>query len=127
MLHEPSLCHSLASRITKSLILTFLVLLTIASANAATVKTDLGDYFPGQTVKVTGSVWLPTETVTLLFHEVPTLNPDITLYATADSSGNISATYKVEPEDAGVAYTLTATGNTSGLFAQTTFTDKPAA
>src|SRR5437773_8614251 len=95
------------------------------SAQAATVETDKLDYAPGETVVVTGSGWQAAETVTLLFHEVPTLSADVTVYATADDAGNIVALYTIEPQDAGVTYTLTATGNSSGLTAQTVFTDKP--
>src|SRR5205823_3734093 len=37
----------------------------------ATVKTDLSDYAPGETVTITGSGWQPGETVTLHLQEVP--------------------------------------------------------
>jgi hypothetical protein len=73
------------------------------SADAATVQTDKLDYPPGSTVIVTGSGWQPAETVSLLFHEEPMLNQDITQYVIADDSGDIYSEYTIEPEDAGVA------------------------
>src|SRR5579884_4283706 len=90
----------------------------------ATVMTDKADYQPGDTVLITGSGWTPGETVTLNIVESPDDGdgPHI-LTPTADATGNISATFPIEANDIGITFTLTATGGTSGLTAQTTFTD----
>src|SRR4030065_772853 len=53
-----------------------------------TVSTDKDDYYPGETVIVTGSGWLPGEIVKLDFVML-SLQLDMTYYATADSEGNI--------------------------------------
>jgi uncharacterized repeat protein (TIGR01451 family) len=94
----------------------------------ATVTTDKEDYQPGDTITVTGAGWESGETVSLLFHEDvdPPIHPDKTLTAVADADGQIlSHGYEVEESDLGVRFTLTATGETSGRTAQTTFTDAP--
>src|SRR5262249_46224593 len=52
---------------------------------------------------------------------------DLTLYASADPSGNISNNeFYTDWHDVGISFTLTATGMNSGLTAQTTFTDSAA-
>jgi cysteine-rich repeat protein len=89
----------------------------------ATVMTDKGDYFPTEVVQITGSGWMPGETVELyLAGEPPTHDPEV-IYAEADGSGKIFAQYVVQDYDLGRTFTLTATGLTSRLTAQTTFTD----
>src|SRR5213083_821111 len=50
-----------------------------ADASAATVATDQPDYHPGQTVVITGSGWEPGETVDMILHEDPPLDPDLEL------------------------------------------------
>src|SRR5919201_4876196 len=95
-----------------------------AHASAATVATDQPDYAPGQTVVITGSGWEPGETVVLVLHEDPELDPDFQLTAVADANGDFTNTdFSVDVFDIGVTFTLTATGTSSGLTAQTTFTD----
>jgi len=90
----------------------------------ATVMTDKSDYIPGETVLITGSGWWPGETVALELVEEPLIHPAETLYAIADADGNITnAEYVIQEHDLGQSFTLTATGQTSGLIAQTTFTD----
>ena len=92
----------------------------------ATVSTDREDYSPGETVVVTGGGWEPGETVTLLFHEdvEPQVDPDVTLSAVANDEGQIlNQEYVIDEEDVGIQFILTATGQTSGRTAQTTFTD----
>src|SRR5712691_1714088 len=93
----------------------------------ATVTTDKPDYHPGETVIITGKGWLAGETVSLLIHEAPTIDPDRTLFATADLLGNFTNNQlTLEAHDVGVTFTVTATGQTSGQTAQTTFTDSAA-
>jgi hypothetical protein len=89
-----------------------------------TVFTDKSDYLPGQTVTIRGFDWEPGEEVVLTLHEEPTLDPDLTLYATADANGDIyNNQFVVDQNDLGVTFTLSAKGTVSGRTAQTTFTD----
>jgi len=100
------------------------VVLVTAAQRVASVTTDKADYSPGETVTFTGSGWKPGEVVTLLLHEDPTMHGDGTLTATADPLGNIfNNEFKPEPHDVGVTFYVTASGQTSGLAAQTRFTD----
>src|SRR5687768_14032354 len=63
----------------------------------------------------------------MVLHEDPFTHPDHNLSSVADASGNFTNTeYSPEEHDAGVTYTLTATGQSSGRTAQTTFSDAPA-
>ncbi len=112
------------------------VLLAPASAFAqdttnstATVTTDQSDYPPGGTVYITGAGFQPNETVTnQVLHADPNVpNDDATSPAhqpwtvTADADGNFSTTWDVPlaEDEAGATLQLTATGQTSGLTAQT--------
>src|SRR5438552_15174903 len=93
-------------------------------ASAATVATDKPDYAPGQTVVITGSGWEPGETVVLVLHEDPPLDPDLQLTPVADANGDfINTEFIVDVFDIGVSFTLSAAGTSSGLTAVTTFTD----
>src|SRR5882762_7267878 len=80
------------------------------AAAQATVQTDKADYYPGETVIVTGSGWAPGESVTLTFDEYPAQHPPGVLGAVADASGDIRSEYVLDDTDLGVTYTLTATG-----------------
>src|SRR5215831_7952811 len=96
----------------------------LVAQTAATVATDKSDYPPGSTVTVTGSGWLPGETVVLTFVENPNNDGPHVLSTVADSSGNINSTdFVVSPQDSGITFRLTATGSSSGLSATATFTD----
>src|SRR5438067_3330327 len=96
----------------------------VASAQTATVITDKPDYAPGTIVTITGSGWQPGETVTLSLVESPLVDTHPDLYATADADGNITNNgFSPDVHDINIGFTLTATGQTSGLQAQTTFTD----
>ncbi|HET9250709.1 MAG TPA: HYR domain-containing protein [Candidatus Eisenbacteria bacterium] len=100
--------------------------MTPERANAQTVATDFADYSPGDTVLVTGSGFMPNETVSLHFDETPYQFVLITLYTVADSEGRIwNRDYEIQDYHLGTAFVLTATGLTSGLTAQTFFTDNP--
>jgi hypothetical protein len=95
-------------------------------ADAQTVATDFADYSPGDTVVVTGSGWMPSETVSLHFEETPYQFVPVTLYTVADAEGRIrNNDYEIQDYHLGTAFVLTATGLTSGLTAQTLFTDSP--
>src|SRR5438552_6869732 len=108
-----------------ALIVGFLASLALR-ASAATVATDKADYAPGENVVITGTGWEPGETVVLILHEEPQLDPDLQLTAYADANGDFTNTdFSVDIFDIGVTFTLTATGDPSGLAAETTFTDAP--
>jgi N-acetylneuraminic acid mutarotase len=55
----------------------------------ATVKTDKSDYAPGNTVTITGSGWVPGESVTLLLRESPEFDEHQLVSVTADENGDI--------------------------------------
>ncbi|MFL5577170.1 MAG: MBG domain-containing protein, partial [Gemmatimonadaceae bacterium] len=103
------------------------VLITAPGGNntgGASLATDKGDYTPGETVTFTGGGWTAGETVTITVHENPTEHEDRTLTAVADSEGRIrNAELVMEPHHLGVTFYVTARGGTSGLVAQTSFTD----
>ena len=95
-----------------------------SNPSVATITTDKEDYFPPDTVIVTGAGWEPGETVSLLLHEDPAVHPDATTNKSADDAGHILDQYFViDSSHIGVRFTLTATGQTSGKTAQATFTD----
>ena len=101
-----------------------LVTLAAGNTNTARVLTDSDDYGPGDTVTVTGTGWQPGETVTLSFHEDPLAHEDRILIAVANDSGSfVNKDFVPEDHDVSVRFVLTAIGQTSGLRAQTTFTD----
>src|SRR5213592_3314458 len=115
---KPRSCAGLVA-----LIVGFLATLALP-ASAATVATDKADYAPGENVVIPGSGWEPGETVVLILHEEPQLDPDLQLTAYADAKGDFTNTdFSVDVFDIGVTFTLTATGSSSGLTEQMTFTD----
>jgi hypothetical protein len=97
------------------------------TARSATVSTDQSDYSPGETVAITGAGFAPGESVQLQVLNLtdPSDNgPEHDPWTvTADSNGNISTSWLVTPDEGGATLQLTARGLTSGLTAQTTFTD----
>lgn|GEM_PF-3562909 len=97
-------------------------------ASAATVTTDFPDYPPGDTVWISGAGFAVKESVTVQVKHVDTtitggLGHD-PWKIRANNSGNFT-TYWVVPYDDNVGETLRveATGQSSGLFATTTFSD----
>ncbi|HEX6717307.1 MAG TPA: hypothetical protein VF088_09350 [Pyrinomonadaceae bacterium] len=92
------------------------------------VYTDKVNYFPGEWAHITGFGFAPYEAVTLqIIHTDGTAeggegHEPWSVYA--DANGNFTSDWFLDPDDsAGSRFLLTATGNTSGLTAQTTFTD----
>src|SRR6185437_1658454 len=82
------------------------------------------DYFPPDTVFITGAGWDAGETVRFVFHEEPLIHPDGGYDVAADAAGHIAdQTFVIDSSHIGVRFTLTATGQTSGKAAQATFTD----
>ncbi len=99
---------------------------TTAPATAATVSTDKPDYPPFDTVTISGTGWQAGETVSLFFHETPQNHLDRTINTIADASGNIrNRDYSTDDMSLNVSIALTATGQSSGRTASTTFTDGP--
>ena len=101
------------------------VLITSPGGNTGTavVRTDRDDYAPGDTVTITGTGWQAGETITITLHEDPLTHGDRTLAARADASGKwVNKDFVPEEHDVGVRFILTALGS-SGVRAQTTFTD----
>ncbi|MGE5209156.1 MAG: hypothetical protein ACM3KL_07485, partial [Alphaproteobacteria bacterium] len=86
-----------------------------------TVTTDKSDYMPGETVVIGGTGWIPNEAVALNITDSNGVDRwDVSV--TADASGNISnSDFVIQPEDVGLAFTLTATQGT--VTAWTQFTD----
>uniref|UniRef100_UPI001430F4FF hypothetical protein n=1 Tax=Maribellus sediminis TaxID=2696285 RepID=UPI001430F4FF len=103
--------------------------LLLLAANAgfgqADVITDKDDYFPGETVIISGSGWEAGETVELYIeHLFYVTHYDQVIYVTADEDGKIyDESYKVDISDLGEFFLLTATGQSSGLVAYTEFSD----
>lgn len=88
------------------------------------LTTDRADYHPGDVITISGAGWQSWERVAIVLSVTPATHPDVHLTALADEDGNLRNTdYTVRPSDAGVVFSLTATG-ASGATAQTAgFTD----
>jgi hypothetical protein len=99
---------------------------SVLQSSPASVTTDKLDYAPGATVVINGSGWQPNELVTLKLHEDPHVDTENshTFAAQADAAGNfVTQQYTPEDQDNGVTYILAAKGGSSGLTAQTAFSD----
>lgn len=94
------------------------------AASAATLKTDKGDYAPGEVVIITGEGWKAGESVAILLHEEPQVDPDLTILIESDENGKILYAIRLpDTGDIGRKFTLTAVGQSSGMMAQMAFTD----
>ena len=111
----------------KSVILPIFMLLFMAMSMLGmtqTVTTDKADYLPGEKVIVTGTGWLAGETVNMVIDHQIFDHPDQYLSAVADANGNIfNNNYLIDITDLGELFLLTASGQSSGFTATTTFTD----
>src|SRR6266404_6639227 len=89
--------------------------------NGETVTTDKSDYMPGETVVISGTGWTANQDVALNITDSNSVDRwDVIV--TADGYGNISnSDFVIQPEDGGLAFTLTATQGT--VTAWTQFTD----
>src|SRR5947207_13876159 len=106
---KPRSCAGLVA-----LIVGFLATLALP-ASAATVATDKADYAPGENVVITGSGGEPGETVILILHEEPQLDPDLQLTAYADENGDFrNKDFSVHVFHIAVTFTLNATGAAPG-------------
>ncbi|MFC0262871.1 hypothetical protein, partial [Fontibacter flavus] len=98
----------------------------VAQTSPATITTDKDDYAPGETAIITGTGWLPGETVELDFEHIGDFIPDhehVYKYVTADDAGNIYFEWYVDEKELGTTFHLMARGQTSGFYAETYFTD----
>lgn len=103
-----------------------IVLMTSPGGNSgsAVIKTDKSDYAPGTTVTITGSGFQPGETVTMTLTEDPNLDQHPAFTSVADTNGAfVNTSFSPDAHDVSVRFLLAATGGTSGVQAQTTFTD----
>lgn len=101
--------------------------LSASDSAGPTIVTDKEDYVPNETVAMIGSGWEPGETVALTLTEDPDICGDRTFTVTADSLGNfVFDEFAPEDHHAGVSFVLTAVGQSSGLQAETRFTDSVA-
>jgi hypothetical protein len=99
-----------------------------AFAQSATVQTDRPDYAPGEMAVITGAGFQAGETVTLQVVHIDGTPEGGAGHDPwdwiADADGGISTGWLVDPDDSeGSTFRLTAVGATSGLTAETTFTD----
>ena len=102
----------------------FSLVAAAAFAQSPSVTTDRDDYAPGETVVITGSGWMPGETVSMTLFEEPWGNIEAILSSVADTLGTfVNNSFSPQPHHVGAAFTLVATGQTSGWTAQTNFTD----
>lgn len=96
----------------------------LTPASGAWVMTDKDDYMPGDTVVITGGGWSAGETVSLLIEEVPEADGPHLFSAVVDENGLFeNRDMLITNLHLEVTFTLTATGQSSGETAQTTFTD----
>src|SRR5438093_1860485 len=103
-----------------------------SSALAATLTSDQADYAPGSTAYITGSGFAQGETVQCQVLHIPDSGDNNTSPAhlpwpvTADAAGNFQTSWLVpiDQDEIGATLQLTATGQSSDLTAQTTFTDE---
>jgi hypothetical protein len=108
--------------VTWTTVLAVVLTAGLALAQSPTLSTDKNDYHPGERVTITGSDWSPGETVRLLIQA--TGHAEVTLDATADDSGAFTNTdFAADADDAGLTFTITGTGVTSGATAIAVFTD----
>ena len=92
----------------------------------ATVRTDKFDYEQGETVAIQGNGFAANETVTIhivLLNGRPDGNGYSPFTTTSDENGQINASWPVDPTALDSILLLTARGSSSGLKAQTIFTD----
>src|SRR5258706_11115465 len=127
----PSSIRSLSAFVTRSVALiailttafsSWAVIAPHASATATpTIVSDLADYGPGATVKLTGAGWQPGENVAIVVNDTIGKTWKHTATVTAADTGAIADTFSL-PNYFVSDYDVTAVGELSGT-ATTTFTD----
>ena len=109
------------------LLMGIFVLISIASnAQEVTITTDKDDYSPGEWVIITGSGWEANEFVVLSITHTGDFIPDHThedWEIQADEKGDIYDKWYVEEQELGTTLWLQAWGQSSGWYAEVTFTD----
>ena len=95
----------------------------VLTSYSASITTDKLDYAPGETATFTGRGFLAGETVRIVIHEDPHTPQERSIQVVADADGNISGGYLVQEYDLRLQFIASAKGLTSGITAQTTFTD----
>ncbi len=90
----------------------------------ATVSTDSDNYPPGSRIHITGSGWLPGETVGLSIYKNSTDVLRAELTSAADGAGEIvNDEFVLDASDANSGFAVQATGSVSGLRAERQFAD----
>jgi hypothetical protein len=96
----------------------------VDSVSGASIETNKDDFVPGEIVHLVLKGWKPGEDVRLVMSESPSTHVNVDTTVTVDVDGEWSGHfYDVQEHDAGVAFTLTATGLESGSSATVLFTD----
>ena len=103
-------------------------ILTVPVTLEPVVFTDRPNYFPGETALITGLGFWPNEVITLQVIHIDDTAEGGAGHApwsvSADAFGNFESSWFVDPDDSGGSmFKLVATGSSSGLVAETTFTD----
>ncbi len=96
---------------------------SIVSSSSAAISTNKMDYAPGETATITGRGFQAGEVVRVKIHEDPHTPQERGFDVTADADGNFSGEYLVMDYDLNMKFIVGSRGLTSGLTAQTTFTD----
>src|SRR5258706_1941720 len=96
---------------------------SVLARSAASITTDKIDYVPGQTALISGRGFQAGETVRVKIHEDPHTPQQRGFDAVADADGNFSGEYVVQDYDQDMKFIVGGRGLTSGVTAQTTFTD----
>ncbi len=105
------------------LLLCFLASNAAVFGQTATVYTDKADYLPGEIVIIQGDGWQAGEQVRLEIDHSTISHGNTVLYATANDGHIYNNEYLIQDIHFGESFILYATGLTSGLKAQATFTD----
>src|SRR5687768_11147542 len=96
---------------------------SVVSSSSAAISTDKMDYAPGETATISGRGFQAGEVVRLKIHEDPHTPQERGFDVTAEADGSFSGEYLVMDYDLNMKFIVGARGLTSGLTAQTTFTD----
>ena len=96
---------------------------SVVTSSSAAISTDKMDYAPGETATITGRGFQAGEVVRVKIHEDPHTPQERGFDVTAEGDGSFSGNYLVMDYDLNMKFIVGARGLTSGLTAQTTFTD----
>ena len=97
---------------------------TASTGSGATFTTDKDDYLPGDTLKLAGSGWQPSDSLDLHLEVNPQNHPALDWVLGVDESGEFrDSSYVVQNSDIGATFYLTATSRATGESATATFTD----